>query len=46
MEPSVMDALITDWILKYRDDALWEEKVAQEDQTVAFLGKASKTGTR
>jgi len=42
LEPSVISALIEDWVLRYRDEDKWDARVAAEKEAVDFLEKASK----
>jgi len=41
LEPSVISALIEDWVLRYRDEDKWDARVAAEQEVVSFLEKAS-----
>lgn len=41
LEPDVLQRLITDTIVSYRDDDLWEEKVAEEAEARRSLQQAS-----
>jgi len=41
LEPSVIDDLVEEHILELRDEVLWEQKVAEEDEHRRLLGEAS-----
>jgi hypothetical protein len=42
LEPSVIEELVTDWVLKYRDEDEWEKRADSEQETKTFLKKAAK----
>jgi hypothetical protein len=42
LEPSVLSDLVTEWVLNYRDDEMWDERVAAENESIDFLTKASR----
>ena len=42
LEPSVLSALVTDELLKYRDEKKWKKAVAQERKDISLLEAASE----